>query len=218
MNVKRAPERPRISSRKSWRVSRTAQKAENRSGDALWPTQPVDDLTQLDPVMADGKPTSADTITNGAAAKAPKTPEEIAKEYDLLPRLIPHLDRHLIFPLLEFLSGQEDEASSDVIKAKYELLKPTNMSDYVANLWMEMNDSDSPPEEFAKKREEVLQRLALYAEETSKLTKLLDDDEVTGSLRSDKLANLKFLEEKHGVSILEVFLWDFAHLEIGDCQ
>jgi translation initiation factor 3 subunit E len=153
--------------------------------------------------MADDQPTTADNITNGAASKAHKTPEEIAKEYDLLPRLIPHLDRHLIFPLLEFLSGQEDEASSDVIKAKYELLKPTNMSDYVANLWMEMNDSDSPPEEFAKKREEVLQRLALYAEETSKLTKLLEDDEVTGSLRSDKLANLKFLEEKHGVSVLD---------------
>ncbi|KAI9892642.1 MAG: eukaryotic translation initiation factor 3 subunit E [Vezdaea aestivalis] len=164
--------------------------------------------------MADGKPPSAGDLTNGAATKAAKTPEEIAKEYDLLPKLMPHLDRHLIFPLLEFVGGQDDVVAPAVLKAKFELLKPTNMSDYVANLWMQLNDSDSPPEEFAKKREEVLQRLTLYGEETSKLTDLLEDESVITSLRSDKLANLKFLEEKYKVTADEVnMLYDYGKFQ-----
>src|ERR1700722_7746741 len=40
-------------------------------------------------VMADKMPPSAETLLKGAAAHPPKTAEEIAKEYDLLPKLIP---------------------------------------------------------------------------------------------------------------------------------
>ncbi|KAI9878322.1 MAG: eukaryotic translation initiation factor 3 subunit E [Pleopsidium flavum] len=152
--------------------------------------------------MTDNTPTSAETMLNGAASQASREPQDIAKEHDLLPKLIPHLDRHLVFPLLEFLSGQEEgEDATDMINTKYELLKQTNMTDYVANLWQDINHSDTIPQEFVKKREEVLQRLQLYVEESKKIVDLLADDSVVSSLRSDKLANLKFLEEQHGVTI-----------------
>ena len=166
--------------------------------------------------MADNNPTSASSLLNGAQAAATRTPEEIAKEHDLLPKLIPYLDRHLVFPLLEFASGQEgeDADATDVTKAKYELLKQTNMTDYVANLWQTINDSDDVPEEFVKRREEVLQRLNLFQEETSKITELLEDEAVVGSLRSDKLANLKFLEEQHGVTLDMVnILYDYGRFQ-----
>ena len=104
--------------------------------------------------MAATAPPSAETLSSGAAAHPSKTAEEIANQYDLLPKFIPLLDRHLVFPLLEFSSGQEDD--KEITRAKYELLKHTNMTDYVANLWQEMNNSDSIPDEFAKKREEVI--------------------------------------------------------------
>lgn len=152
--------------------------------------------------MADNAPPSADALLKGAA-RAAKTPEEIAKEYDLLPKLVPYLDRHLVFPLLEFASSQEEEdskAEAELTAAKYELLKATNMTDYVANLWQGINNSDAVPEEFTKKREAVVQRLQQYVEESSKITELLQDDAVVGNLRSDKVANLKFLEEQHGVT------------------
>jgi len=152
--------------------------------------------------MTDNTPTSAETMLNGAASQASREPQDVAKEYDLLPKLIPHLDRHLVFPLLEFLSGHdESDDVTDIVNTKYELLKQTNMTDYVANLWQEINHSDTIPQEFVKKREEVLQRLQLYVEESKKIVDLLADDSVVSSLRSDKLANLKFLEEQHGVTI-----------------
>lgn len=166
--------------------------------------------------MADNVPPSADALLGGAASRSAKTPEEIAKEHDLLPKLIPYLDRHLVFPLLEFASGQDesDEATNDLTRSKYELLKQTNMTDYVASLWQEINDSDTVPEEFVKKREQVVQRLQQYIEESSKITELLQDDDVVGNLRSDKAANLKYLEEQHGVTIDMVnILYDYGRFQ-----
>jgi translation initiation factor 3 subunit E len=149
--------------------------------------------------MADNTPTSADALLNTAPGQARKTSEEIIKDYDLLQKVIPHFDRHLVFPLLEFRSSQETETAEEMTKTKYELLKPTNMTDYVANLWQEIHQADEIPEEFVKKREEVLQRLQLYQEESSKIIELLEDKEVVDRLRSDKIANLQFLKEQHGV-------------------
>ncbi|KAG8529250.1 eukaryotic translation initiation factor 3 subunit E [Bacidia gigantensis] len=156
--------------------------------------------------MTDNAPVSADTLIQG---KAQISSTEAALKYDALPKLIPHLDRHLIFPLLEFMSGQPDD--EEVTRTKYELLKQTNMTDYVANLWQQLNDSDEVPEEFTKKREEVLQRLSLFTEETSKIDGLLSDDSVVSNLRSDKVANLKYLESNHGVMVENVdMLYDFG--------
>lgn len=151
--------------------------------------------------MTDLTPPSADDILNGNASQIQKTSGEIALKYDLLPKLIPHLDRHLIFPLLEFLSGQEGDDLMEITRSKYELLKHTNMTDYVALLWQEINESEEVPEEFVRKREEVLQRLSLFSEETKQIDELLGDDSVVANLRSDKVANLKFLEQQHGVTI-----------------
>lgn len=140
--------------------------------------------------MAANVPPSAETLSSGAAAHPSNTAEEIANQYNLLPKLIPYLDRHLVFPLLEFSSGQDDE--KEIVRAKYELLKHTNMTDYVANLWKEINNSDDIPDEFVKKREEVLAKLQQYEEESAKITQLLQDESVVANLRSDKVANLKF--------------------------
>lgn len=150
-------------------------------------------------IMAANAPPSAETMLSGAAAHQPKTAEDVASQHDLLPKLIPYLDRHLVFPLLEFSAG-EDEEDKEVTRAKYELLKHTNMTDYVANLWQEIHGSDKVPDEFAKKREEVLNKLEQYQEQSAKITELLQDENVVANLRSDKAANLRFLEEQHGVT------------------
>jgi hypothetical protein len=140
----------------------------------------------------------ADQTPKGVVAKA-KTPEEVAKENDLLPKLITHLDRHLIFPLLQFVAEQEDEPALDMTRAKYELLKKTNMTDYVATLYCELEGVDDAPKEFALKRQEVLNQLEKYGEESAKIVDLLSREDVVTGLRSDKVANLEFLKKEHDV-------------------
>lgn len=126
------------------------------------------------------------------------TPEEVVKANDLMPKLVQHLDRHLIYPLLQF-AGENEEDSEDITRAKYELMKKTNMTDYVATLYCELEGVDEAPKEFANKKQEVLIKMEKYREETAKIVELLETEEVVGSLRSDKIQNMEFLTKEHGV-------------------
>lgn len=167
--------------------------------------------------MADNTPTSAETLLNGAGQQASKSTSELTEKYDLLPKLIPNLNRHLVYPLLNHESdkeGLDDARMHDLAQAKYNLLKDSNMTDYVVQLWQEVNDSDEVPEEFATKRQKVLDSLQTYRDETSKILNTLEDEAVVGQLRSDKTANLKFLEEQHGITMDMVnALFDFGQFQ-----
>ncbi|CCU75798.1 unnamed protein product [Blumeria hordei] len=135
---------------------------------------------------------------------AQTTPDGAIRESDLLPKLVTHLDRHLIFPLLQFVADQAEEPSLETTRAKYELLKKTNMTDYVATLYCELEGTEEPPPHFVEKRRQVLDRLERYTQESEKITGLLGREDVVTGLRSDKVANLEFLKKEHGVTIEEV--------------
>lgn len=132
-----------------------------------------------------------------------KTVDDPTGEYDFLDKLVRRMDRHLIFPLLEHQLGAEDisdDRYNDLKTAIFNLLKNTNMIDYVGNLYKEINDTENIPAEYSRKRESVLSTLQKYEEDSTHLMNLLSDEAVTSQLRSDKVANLKFLEEQHGVT------------------
>jgi hypothetical protein len=122
------------------------------------------------------------------------------QKYDLTQKLVPFLDRHLIFPLLEFLSQEDMYPAKDLTQAKYDLLRPTNMTDYTANLWREIHDSDDVPAEFTQKRQQVLETLQKLEEDSQKVLSVLEDQEVVAALRQDKTQNLQYLKEHHGVT------------------
>jgi translation initiation factor 3 subunit E len=125
----------------------------------------------------------------------------VAEQYNLLPKLMPNLDRHLIYPLLNFTSDEDGEQTLDQKKLLLELLQPTNMTDFVGQLYQEIHDLDDMPDEYKKKRDEVLKRRDQLEEDTSKISALLDDENVVTNLRSDKVQNLAYLKENHGVTI-----------------
>lgn len=151
--------------------------------------------------MADQQPTSAGEMLNGTTVSAqPDT--EIVKEQNLLPKLVPHLDRHLVFPLLNFVEEQtpEDEDITEITQLKYGLLQSTNMSDFIGDLYAQLHDLPERPQEYAKKRDEVLERRRIFEEETEKIQNLLADSDVINNLRSDKVSNMNYLKENHGVT------------------
>lgn len=125
----------------------------------------------------------------------------IAEQYSLLPKLMPNLDRHLLFPLLNFSSDEDAEQPPEQKQLLLELLKPTNMTDFVGQLHQEVHGLDDMPDEYKKRRDEVLKRRDLLEEETSKISGLLDDENVVTNLRSDKVQNLAYLKESHGVEV-----------------
>ncbi|KAK5712998.1 eukaryotic translation initiation factor 3 subunit E [Elasticomyces elasticus] len=120
----------------------------------------------------------------------------------VLPKLLPYLDRHLVFSLLNFLEEDipEDQDTTEIAKLKYGLLKDTNMSDFVGDLYAQLHDLPERPAEYTKKREEVLEQLHKYEEETQKIQDLLQDADVVNNLRSDKESNMKYLKDTHDVT------------------
>lgn len=165
--------------------------------------------------MTDNKPTSAETILNGVSAHT----DHAVTQYDLLPKMIPHFDRHLVFPIIEDLEKKEDEDLVAVKNLKFELLKETSMTDYVADLEMEIKGLNERPLEYNRKREEVLQRQQMLETQTSKIMMLFDDKTVTSNLRSDKDANLRYLKEEYGVAMEDInLLYDHGQFKysIGD--
>lgn len=143
---------------------------------------------------------------------------DVAASHSLLPKLISNLDRHLVFPLLNFEEEQrpQDEDVSDITQLKYALLKETNMSDYVGELYVQLNDLSEMPAEYNKKREETLERRRIYTEETEKIQGLLGDAEVINNLRSDKNSNMAYLKDNHGVTQQMVDqLYDFGQFQFA---
>lgn len=132
----------------------------------------------------------------------------LLSEYDLILKLAPHLDRHMIFPLLEFSASQlvdedgevkDTQKAREITQAKYALTKKTNMTDYVANLYCELQDLKEPPVEYSDRRQKVFAQLEKYEQETGKISELLDRDDVVEKLRADKVQNLEYLKREHDV-------------------
>lgn len=123
----------------------------------------------------------------------------------IMPKMAPHLSRHLLFPLIQFEEQKAEENGDDatakqILSGKIKLLEDTNMTDYVATLYCELHGVADPPAEYIKKRQDVLSQLEKYEQATAKIADLLTQDEVVNGLRSDKVANLEFLKNSHGVS------------------
>ncbi|KEY65403.1 hypothetical protein S7711_04300 [Stachybotrys chartarum IBT 7711] len=137
----------------------------------------------------------------------------------ILPKIAPHLSRHLLFPLIQFEGDNaeekgEEEKAKQILSGKIKLLEDTNMTDYVATLYCEFHGVDEPPAEYTKKRQDVLAELDKYEQATEKIANLLTQDEVVNGLRSDKVANLEFLKNQHGVTMEMVnALYDFGQFQ-----
>jgi translation initiation factor 3 subunit E len=124
----------------------------------------------------------------------------IADQYNLLPKLMPNLDRHLLYPLLNFPNDEDAEQPVEQLQMLLQLLKPTNMIDFVGDLYKRVNGLDEIPEEYKQRREQVLNKRDELEAATKKISDLLDDESVVNNLRSDKVQNMQYLKENHGVT------------------
>ncbi|KAK9674685.1 eukaryotic translation initiation factor 3 subunit E [Basidiobolus ranarum] len=116
-------------------------------------------------------------------------------QYDLTSKMVPYLDRHLVYPLLEFLSLKEIYPEEDILQAKYDLLSKTNMIDTAAELFKQIHHVEEAPTEFTDKRKNVIDTLEGLQSEAGKVLEVIENPDVISALRQDKLQNLQFLRE-----------------------
>lgn len=74
---------------------------------------------------------------------------------DLTQQLSEFLDRHLVFPLLEFVYNRQLYDADDIQKAKIALLGNTNMVDYAMDIHESLYGKGSVPQAMNDRRAEV---------------------------------------------------------------
>ena len=67
-------------------------------------------------------------------------------EYDLLPRISPFLDKHLLFPLLEHTQKQSIYAEDQVLRAQLHLLTKTKLVDFAMDKYKLLHKTEEIPE------------------------------------------------------------------------
>ncbi|GAA5864242.1 hypothetical protein JCM1840_006711 [Sporobolomyces johnsonii] len=129
----------------------------------------------------------------------------------LLPRLLPHLDRHLVLPLLDFLESREKYSHDEVLKAKIDLLGKTNMVTFVEGMQRELEgkadgEEVQGAEEYRKREQEVVKTLNELQAQAQGVMDIISNPEVVSALRQDKQHNLTYLKENHNMTLEQIAL------------
>ncbi|TKW31166.1 hypothetical protein SEVIR_2G087100v4 [Setaria viridis] len=119
--------------------------------------------------------------------------------HDLTARLAPHLDRHLVFPLLESLQERGLYPEEEILAAKLTLLGGTNMVDYAMAIHRSLHGTDEVPGGMVARRAEVVDRLVALQQTgppALPLYAFLRDPQLVQLLRPDKEYNVHMLQER----------------------
>ncbi|KAK9355035.1 eIF3 subunit 6 N terminal domain-containing protein [Lipomyces doorenjongii] len=121
--------------------------------------------------------------------------------YDLVPRILPYLDRLLIFALLEHLSEQKLYPAEVLLQAKYDVMKDTNMMDYISETYKAIHGEDATvPQEITERRKVVLEKLVEFEKKAEKMLEIVRNPEVVNALRSDPAQNFSYVKDNYGVT------------------
>ncbi|KAF9421445.1 hypothetical protein HW555_002660 [Spodoptera exigua] len=99
-------------------------------------------------------------------------------KFDLTFKIGQYLDRHLVFPLLEFLAAKETYDQSELLQAKLEILSKTNMIDYVIDIRKMLYPDEDTPEEIKARRGVVLSQLQELQDAVEPVLRLMQRDDV----------------------------------------
>ena len=120
-------------------------------------------------------------MTAPAAAEEEESATGI-EQWDLTPTVSPYLDRHMIFPLLEFLDTLIDQGriqyqKKDVATARLALLRPTHMVDYAMDVYQSIHGDQEVPAELLEQKQTVYQQLEDLRAGCHELLELTQDAE-----------------------------------------
>lgn len=135
-------------------------------------------------------------------------------QYDLTFELSSSLDRHLVFPLLEFLSHKGLYNDRDIETAKIDLLQKTNMVDYAMDVYCQLHGAEEAPSSMVERRGEVITKLKTLQGQAEAIVAFLSNEDHVKLLKQDKNYNLQFLREQFNIGPEDIeALYHFAKFQ-----
>lgn len=101
---------------------------------------------------------------------------ESAAVYDLTHTIGPYLDRHMVFPLLEFLETRDIYSKEEVLKGKLSLVSETNLVDFAIEIEKALSKGEEVSEALSQKRASVIENLGKLEQEAQPILHVLGGD------------------------------------------
>jgi len=139
----------------------------------------------------------------GEAKQTKLTLEQAAElvQYDLSMKMVPFLDRHLIFPVFNFLQETGLYKQEAIQRAQLQLLAETNMIDWAIETYGLMGEE--APTSLVDRRDEVLLQLEQSRDKVLPLLEILEEEE-----KVQKIATCKSIDELCSAFELDVSVID----------
>ncbi|CUT99128.1 eukaryotic translation initiation factor 3 [Echinococcus multilocularis] len=120
-------------------------------------------------------------------------------KYDLTKTISRYLDRHLVVPLLEYLSVKSIYDGDSILRSKLDLLMETSMVDFTCLTYKLLHNVDNVPEELIKKRQDTLDLIRVMEEKMAPIDKIFSTETMKEMVQC-KVAKELFqnLEAKYG--------------------
>ncbi|XP_039270983.1 eukaryotic translation initiation factor 3 subunit E-like [Styela clava] len=137
-------------------------------------------------------------------------------EYDLTSKIGCYLDRHLVFPLLEFLSERDIFDERDLHKGKIDLLSNTNMVDFAVDVYKTLYPGEEAPAHLTEKRLEVVGLLKSHTTKTMPIVEIFNNPEVSKQVETvrDGKQLFEYLETNHAFRLEDLdSLYDYAKFQ-----
>ncbi|CCH43504.1 hypothetical protein BN7_3054 [Wickerhamomyces ciferrii] len=139
---------------------------------------------------------------------------ETARKYDLTQKVIPFLDRHLIYPVLESLRADDLYDDEVITQLTFDLFKETNMTQFVKDQWEILNPGKPIPNDIITKEAKVDEIFNKLNNDTKETLDILNLQEVQDHLKQDKQFNREYLEKNHGITEAKInSLYEFGQFQ-----
>jgi len=137
-------------------------------------------------------------------------------QWDLTAKMGPYLDRHMVFPLLEFLTVKGIYEETDLDRGKLDLLANTNMVDFYMDIHKRMYPDQEVPQNLKEKRQQVVENFKKLQAEAEPVIKTFVEKEVAKQIQNsrDSKQVMDYLKEHYGFEPAMVdACYDFAKFQ-----
>jgi len=107
-------------------------------------------------------------------------------DFDLTTTLGQYLDRHLVFPLLEFLTVKGLYDENEMLSGKLDLLSNTNMVDFAMDVHRNLYPDQAVPTTLKDKRNDVVAQLKSLQSKTDAITEIFESQEVQRQIQTSR--------------------------------